>query len=260
LFLVSGATALVTRSPGCATSRSSSAPGFGATSIVLAAFMAGLSAGGFAFARAAPNWVDRAFALYGLLELGVAAFALVVPALLRALDAVYVEAAGAQGGVTPALNGLRIASSLAILFVPTFLMGGTLPVLARGLVKSRGDFGPRLAWLYGVNTLGAVIGAVCAGFVLIPSLGVWRTQLVAVAANVAIGLAALAAGRVVRGAADVAAVEESAAPAALLSAGSRRALWLAYCGTAVDSARWRSRSCGRAPSRSPSARRPTASP
>ncbi|HEX5066248.1 MAG TPA: fused MFS/spermidine synthase [Myxococcota bacterium] len=231
LFLVSGATALVYQVTWLRNLSLVFGASFEATSIVLAAFMAGLSAGGFAFARRAER-VDRAFALYGLLELGVAAFALVVPALLRALDAVYVEAAGAQGGVTPTLNALRVVFSLAILFVPTFLMGGTLPVLARGLVRSRGDFGPRLAWLYGINTLGAVIGAVCAGFVLIPSLGVWRTQLVAVAANVVIGLTALAAGRVLRGA-EGAAPEEPEAALAPISSGERRALWLAYAGTAL---------------------------
>ena len=232
LFLVSGATALVYQVTWLRNLSLVFGASFEATSIVLAAFMAGLSAGGFAFGRRAEQ-AGRALALYGLLELGVAAFALVVPALLRALDAVYVEVAGAQGGVTPALNAFRVASSLAVLFVPTFLMGGTLPVLARGLVRSRGDFGPRLAWLYGVNTLGAVVGAVSAGFVLIPSLGVWRTQLAAVAANVAIGLAALAAGRRLRGAGEAAAVEEPAAPAAPLSAGSQRALQLAYAGTAL---------------------------
>jgi spermidine synthase len=231
LFLVSGATALVYQVTWLRNLSLVFGASFEATSIVLAAFMAGLSAGGFAFARRADR-VDRAFVLYGVLELGVAAFALVVPALLRALDAVYVEAAGAQGGVTPALNLLRVVLSLAILFVPTFLMGGTLPVLARGLVRSQADFGPRLAWLYGINTLGAVIGAVSAGFLLIPSVGVWRTQLVAVALNVAIGLASIAAGRVVRGAA-VASRDEPEAPSAPVTLDERRALQLAYFGTAV---------------------------
>jgi len=231
LFLVSGATALVYQVTWLRNLSLVFGASFEATSIVLAAFMAGLSAGGFAFARRADR-VDRAFALYGLLELGVAAFALVVPWLLRALDAVYVEAAGAQGGVTPTLNLLRVVLSLVILFVPTFLMGGTLPVLARGLVQSHADFGPRLAWLYGINTLGAVIGAVGAGFVLIPSLGVWRTQLVAVAFNVSIGLASLAAGRVMRGA-PVASVEDPELSTVPVSDVERRALWLAYCGTAL---------------------------
>jgi spermidine synthase len=231
LFLVSGATALVYQVTWLRNLSLVFGASFEATSIVLAAFMAGLSAGGFAFGRRAER-ADRSLALYGLLELGVAAFALAVPALLRALDAVYASAAAAQGGVTPLLNLLRVALALAILFVPTFLMGGTLPVLTRGLVRAQRDFGPRLSWLYGVNTLGAVVGAVSAGFVLIPALGVWRTQLVAVAANVAIALTALAAGRALRADAH-AGSEEEAAAAAALPAPERRALRLAWWGTAV---------------------------
>src|SRR5262249_36227866 len=47
------------------------------------------------------------------------------------------------------------------------------------------------AWLYGINTLGAAAGAVSAGFVLMPALGVLRTPLPAVAANPPIGVAAI---------------------------------------------------------------------
>src|SRR5215468_10457871 len=87
LFLVSGATALVYQVTWLRNLSLVFGASFEATSIVLAAFMAGLSAGGFAFGRRAER-VERALVLYGLLELGVAAFALAVPALLRALDAV----------------------------------------------------------------------------------------------------------------------------------------------------------------------------
>jgi spermidine synthase len=232
LFLLSGATALVYQVTWLRDLSLVFGASFEATSIVLAAFMAGLSAGGFVFARRSER-IRHPFAVYGGLELGIAAFALVVPALLRALDAGYVAVAQGAGGVTPGLNALRIAMALAILFVPTFLMGATLPVLARGMMDRFGDFGVRLSWLYGINTLGAVVGAVGAGFVLIPALGVWHSQLLAAGVNVAIGLAAIAGSRRAARAvaASEAAAEEVAAPP--LAPGERRALQLAYWGTAV---------------------------
>jgi spermidine synthase len=232
LFVTSGATALVYQVTWLRNLSLVFGASFEATSIVLAAFMAGLSAGGFAMARRAER-VARPLLLYGLLELGVAAFALIVPWLLRGLDAAYVRAALASDGVTPGLNLLRIAMALGILFVPTFLMGGTLPVLTRGFVQRLGEYGPRLAWLYGLNTLGAVLGAVAAGFLLIPALGVWNTQLLAVAVNVAIAAAAVAAGLVVAPApvteAGAAAEDDVPAP----SPAERRALVLAFAGTAA---------------------------
>lgn len=235
LFLLSGATALVYQVTWLRDLSLVFGASFEATSIVLAAFMAGLSAGGFVFARRSER-IRHAFGVYGVLELGIAGFALIVPALLRALDAGYVAAALGSEGVTPGLNLLRIAMALAILFVPTFLMGGTLPVLARGMVDRFGDFGVRLSWLYGINTLGAVIGAVGAGFVLIPALGVWHSQLVAAAVNVAIGLAAIAGSRSAARAAPGPGAEEELAAAPRLAPRERRAVQLAYWGTAVSGA------------------------
>jgi spermidine synthase len=233
LFVLSGATALIYQVTWLRNLSLVFGASFEATSIVLAAFMAGLSAGGYALARRAEQ-AARPLLLYGLLELGIATFALAVPALLRALDAAYVRAALASDGVTPGLNALRVVMALAILFVPTFLMGGTLPVLTRGFVERLGDFGPRLAWLYGLNTLGAVIGAVAAGFFLIARFGVWHTQLLAVSLNVAVALAAIGAGRFLApalGPADAGTSDEpGAAPA---PPDEVRALRLAFAGTAL---------------------------
>jgi spermidine synthase len=234
LFLVSGATGLVYQVTWLRDLSLVFGASFEATSIVLASFMAGLCAGGFAFARRADG-TSRAFLVYGVLELGVAAFALAVPVLLRALDAAYVRAAMTTEEVTPALTLLRVAMALVILFVPTFLMGGTLPVLTRGLVQRLGDFGTRLSWLYGVNTLGAVMGALGAGFFLIPALGVWRTQLLAASANVAVALAAIAADRMLPRAAARDTAEPDPAPDPVdATAAGRRALRLAYYGAAVS--------------------------
>jgi spermidine synthase len=234
LFLLSGATALVYQVTWLRDLSLVFGASFEATSIVLAAFMAGLSAGGFVFARRSDQ-IRRAFAVYGVLELGIAGFALAVPALLRGLDAAYVSLAQQAGGVTPGLNALRVAMALGVLFVPTFLMGGTLPVLARGMVDRFGDFGVRLSWLYGVNTLGAVVGAVTAGFVLIPALGVWQSQLLAAAVNLAIGVAAIAGSRrAERAVAGFAGPAPAEIAAPTLSPGERRAVQLAWWGTGVS--------------------------
>src|SRR5207244_10964004 len=76
---------------------------------------------------------------------------------------------------------------------PTTLMGATLPVLTRAFAGSdRAALQPTLGRLYGLNTLGAVLGTALAGFVLIEHVGIraslWGTALV----NFAIGAAAIA--------------------------------------------------------------------
>lgn len=193
LFLVSGSTALVYQVSWVRNLSLVFGSSFQATSIVLASFMAGLALGGFTFGRLTHR-VRRPLRLFGLIEVGVAAFAFALPTLLRAVDSLYVAAALQVEGVNLGITLMRVVMALAVLVIPTFFMGGTLPVLSHFLSTKFDDFGVRLAWLYGVNTLGAVIGALSTGFVLIPALGVWHTQLIAVIANLAVGLVGILAG------------------------------------------------------------------
>ena len=101
------------------------------------------------------------------------------------------------------------APALAVLAVPTCFMGGTLPAIARAVEQDQDAGRRRLALLYGVNTLGAVAGAVIATFVLLERLGNRGSVWIAAAINLAVaGLAYLWSG-------DTAAdTDAEAAPAA----------------------------------------------
>ena len=190
LFLASGATALVYQ---VAWARSLSlvfGASFEAISIVLASFMCGLAAGGFVLGRVGGR-LGRPLRVYAALELGVAFFAMALPWLLQRVDDVYLSIALDIEGTSAALNAARIAMAFSVLLLPTFCMGGTLPILIRALVRRPGKLGESLAGLYAINTMGAVVGALTAGFVLLPSIGVLQTQWVAVLTNLAIGLGAL---------------------------------------------------------------------
>jgi spermidine synthase len=165
-----------------------------AVSAVLAAFMTGLAAGsGIAGRR-----VDRSgrpLVVYALLELGIGLYGAVTPWLLDIAEAAYqaVLRRGDPGDIPSVL--LPFALAFAILVVPTALMGATLPVLARHVTGRLGHFGRRVGLLYGTNTLGAALGVLLAGFVLIPALGITRTLLLAAAANAAVAAAAWALHR-----------------------------------------------------------------
>ena len=66
----------------------------------------------------------------------------------------------------------------------TVLMGGTLMVLVRAVVRSDlASSGSRIALLYGVNTIGAAVGAFLTDFALVPAAGLMATQFVAVGLN-----------------------------------------------------------------------------
>jgi spermidine synthase len=161
-----------------------------AVATVLAVFMAGLASGSAWIGHRGDRW-ERPIALYGWLELGVAATAAISLPGLAGVRAVYVAAYPYAGGNAGALLALRFVGSALVLFLPTFLMGGTLPVLVRGLTRNAADLGARLSRLYWINTAGAVAGTFAAGFLFLPSLGLRRTLGIAVALNFAAGALAL---------------------------------------------------------------------
>lgn len=165
-----------------------------AVATVLAVFMAGLASGSAWLGRQSERW-RRPIALYGWLELGVAATAAISLAGLAGVRAIYVAAYPYASGSATVLLALRFLGSALVLFLPTFLMGGTLPVLVRGLTRTAAELGARLSRLYWINTAGAVAGTFVAGFLFLPTLGLRWTLGIAVALNLAAGTMALLLSR-----------------------------------------------------------------
>jgi len=157
-----------------------------AVATVLAAYMAGLGGGAWIAGRLAHR-VRRPVLAYGLLEGGIALTALAVPLLMAGAGALHEWALGGQaappdsGGLAQPIYYLLVA--LVVLALPTGCMGATLPLLSRYAVRENAQVGPRTAWLYGINTVGAVLGALATAFALMPQLGLTATVWVGVAVN-----------------------------------------------------------------------------
>ena len=145
-----------------------------AVAAVLAAYMGGLAIGGLLGARWASRLASPLRAFAGL-EGAVALFALVFPFALQAAAGIVstwlgsgVELATDAGWLQATVYG---ASSALAIAAPTICMGATLPVLVQGSLGRVGSPPTWLAQLYGVNTLGAAVGAGVGGFLLLPNLG-----------------------------------------------------------------------------------------
>ena len=66
----------------------------------------------------------------------------------------------------------RLVSSLAILALPTTMMGITLPLLTAAVSRQKESAGTSVSLLYALNTLGAMTGTLLAGYILIPAIGI----------------------------------------------------------------------------------------
>jgi spermidine synthase len=154
-----------------------------AASAVVGAFLGGLAVGAAVSARLALRLTRRTslFAYLGL-ELAVAAVALVLPLEVRAFTPVL-RLAYSNGDPGFLFPTIRLLSSLVMVFAPAAALGATFPIAIRWFAGHAANAAQRTGVLYAINTTGAAIGALAAGFVLIPWIGLSGTTRVGIAAS-----------------------------------------------------------------------------
>ena len=178
-------------------------------SIVVAVFMLGLGVGSYAVGR----WADRRYAAhpesllraFGGFELAIGVTGLALAGVLPHLGRISASASSyttSDNGwlvLSVASHAARAAMAILLLTPITLLMGGTLTLLIRYLVRTNVQVEtPRIAVLYAVNTAGAAAGAFLTDFALVPAAGLRATQLVALFFNLAAAGVALALARLAR--------------------------------------------------------------
>lgn len=150
--------------------------------MVVAAFLAGLGIGSLV-----GGWISKSahaplVLLFGLAELGVGAYGLISLKLFDAVGAV--TSVQAHGLTTGALVFLLV-------FLPTLLMGATLPLLVAHQVRDTAHVGHSVSRLYFVNTLGAALGAYIAARWLLGGFGMSGTIRIAASLNATAALVVL---------------------------------------------------------------------
>ncbi len=170
---------------------------FGATSVaistVLTVFMAGLGLGNWISGRYA-NRIEHPIFTYAFAELGVAVWSLLIPFLvasdgwLATVNATLRQSFGSESGIFLVARFLCV---VPILIVPTTLMGASTPLLVRHFVSTSDDpatASSKVGTLYAVNTFGAALGPLLSAFVLMPTVGLMVTNVVACAMNLGLAL------------------------------------------------------------------------
>lgn len=165
-----------------------------ASAAVIAIFIAGLGAGGLKLGRKADGH-PRPLELYAHLEIAIALLAAATPALFWLVRKVYTATGGSFAMGQASASLLRLALSTLVLAAPTFLMGGTLPAAARAVERDADASRRDVALLYGINTLGAVSGAVFATFLSLEVFGTRMTLVLACLVNALLGVTARAVAR-----------------------------------------------------------------
>lgn len=129
--------------------------------VLLGTYMGGMCLGSLLLPRFV-SAEQHPLRVYAKLELGIGIFAVVVLFLIPMLDSLY--AAIARHGFEGVF--LRAVVAAICLLPPTFLMGASLPAIARW-VEATPQGVSWLGFLYGGNIAGAVFGCLFAGFYLL---------------------------------------------------------------------------------------------
>jgi len=164
-----------------------------AVSIVLTVFMGGLGLGSYLASRTIDRVSEplKLVRIYGLLELAIGAYGFVLPLLLTIFRPIYAVVYNQLFGHFMLYNLLTFVGCSVLLCIPVICMGATLPVLCRFYVTKLSHLGTHAGRLYGLNTIGAALGALVCGFWLINLFGVRGTLIFAVVCNGVIGLSCL---------------------------------------------------------------------
>ncbi len=160
-----------------------------AISIVLTVFMGGLGLGSFIAGR----YIDQIkkpaqlLQLYGLLEIAIGICAFILPGLIEASQPIFSSLYNQTTDHLLLFNLYILIGAVVLFLLPVTLMGATLPILIRFYVAKLGHLGSRVGQLYAINTIGAAVGSLLSGFLLINIWGVSGTLRFAMLMNGMIG-------------------------------------------------------------------------
>ena len=173
-------------------------------SVVLAAFMAGLGLGSYLFGYAVDRLpetggngsssggkVPTALLIYGWVEILIFASGALLSFLFANFSGIYAALHSFIPESPPLQNLIKMVFAFGLMLIPTTFMGATLPIISKYCVTDDSRIGTQVSLLYALNTLGAALGCLIAGFFLMGTFGVLQTVLLAAGANLLIGISAL---------------------------------------------------------------------
>src|SRR4030095_6029110 len=95
----------------------------------------------------------------------------------------------------PAILTIQFILCAGLMIIATLCMGATFPIASQLYSSKFTVLGRSIGNIYSVNTVGAILGSLAAGFALLPLIGTERTILAGLFFNAAIALLLLTAAK-----------------------------------------------------------------
>jgi len=150
--------------------------GLQAFALVVVTFLLGLSLGSLVYDLRLKGIRNQVF-LFSVIELLIGTTSVVITAIFPHLEGTFLRIYYGINSYPLFVFVLGLLFFI-VLLIPTTLMGMTLPALCAINVSGR-HVGKGVGRLYAFNSFGALAGSFCAGFIIIPALGMIRSSFVA---------------------------------------------------------------------------------
>ena len=168
-----------------------------AQALVLSIFMGGMALGAWFAGQRAHHWTNL-FIVYALTEGLIGLFGLGFHPLFKFILAISYDTVIPALGSPVSVHLYKWSVATLLILPQSILLGMTFPLMSNGIIRSFPTApGNSLAMLYFTNSIGAAIGVIISGFLLIAAVGLPGTILFAALLNIflAIFVYALAKGQ-----------------------------------------------------------------
>ncbi|MDH5541688.1 MAG: fused MFS/spermidine synthase [Nitrospinota bacterium] len=153
-----------------------------AFALILAIFLLGIGLGSALGSRFIGKEDSRNVSNFAFFQIGIGLFALLSMALLAKnadlieILSLFVSDNGLLASLIPGgkVMASAILFALIIVFPCTFLMGAGFPLVVKAYASSKESLGGDVGRVYAVNTIGCVLGALAAGYLFIPVMGIHK--------------------------------------------------------------------------------------
>jgi spermidine synthase len=129
------------------------------------------------------NRVQSTMRVYACIEIWIAIWGLMVPALLGWIEPLYIKLFQVTDPGFALSLTYRYLMAIMVIMPATLGMGATLPFMNRLLTDLKGQVGKGVSLAYGINTIGSVLGTLFTGFVFLRFLGIQNSLFLAASIN-----------------------------------------------------------------------------
>ncbi len=164
-----------------------------AFTVMLAAVILGIAIGS-ALVAALPRLARSGLGAFGLLEVSVAFVVLAMVPIYNRLSYIYVKMAAGiprEPEAYPQFLLIGFLLCVAVMLIPTVLLGATFPLATRLASRSMPTLGGGVGRAYAFNTAGTLFGTIISAHLLFPWLGLFGTFAFAASLNMSAGLLCL---------------------------------------------------------------------